>query len=329
MSANTMTVRHRYGYIGVFGDEIDTYAKEASEQEHVDMPHTAPYHMTLIAKFEIQQLVLENRISLEGLVEEAQQLESRSIYPLGVGGDPKGVCWVVMVWNAGNIFRKKLGLPCKQFHITLSKVDDHNVDKGVRSLRDEGFTARLDSSQMDHLVVSCNLGGESSLASCYAREMCARFPEVGKGWIRLGDCARQEGASKLAMLAYARSLQCPQESARLGDYCAKKLLQCSLETGWGCLFGDNEYEQIPDELRSHLLSPWPRSLRETAMRIYESNAPLLVSTPRIHLQVPLVNVGRAKAEAGTGSLLLLVTPLTAWQSSSLSPASSAGSSLTS
>jgi len=302
MSDSKMYVRHRGGYIGVFGDQIDALAQEATDKVNVAAPQTSPYHITLLAKYEIKQLMQESRLSLETLVEDAQGLDTSSIFPLGVGGDPKKVCWMVMIWNAGNLFRKKCGLSCKHFHVTLSHTDEHDIDKGVRSLRDEAFTARLDGNQMDHLVLSCNLSGELELASRYALEMCGRFSHSSKGWVRLGDLARQRGESKLAMLCYAQSLQCAHENLKLRDYSMKKLVQCHALTELGCLFADNEYEQVPDELRSMLLSPWPQSIQQVAMNIYEGQAPQLAQIPRTHLLVPYSDPPCCDMEAGLFSL---------------------------
>ena len=52
---------------------------------------------------------------------------------------------MVVVWNDGNKWRKSVGLPAKQFHVTLSEADDHGVDKGILSLigRDEDRDSTL------------------------------------------------------------------------------------------------------------------------------------------------------------------------------------------
>ena len=42
-----------------------------------------------------------------GFIEKATKIDTKHIYSFGLGGNPQSVCWIVIIWNAGNIFRKK------------------------------------------------------------------------------------------------------------------------------------------------------------------------------------------------------------------------------
>ena len=201
MADQDIAIKYAGGYIGAAGPRIDAIANETVGRTTIATPQTSPYHITLLSKNEIRQLTTDGSINLEELTENASRVDTRAIFSLGLGGDPKHVCWIVTIWNAGNMFRKKYGLPCKQFHITLTDTDDHTVDKGLHSLRDPSALSSLNVTQMDHLILACNLNDQYDLTYMYAREMCQRFPQSEKGWLRLGDVARRNEQYKLAMLA--------------------------------------------------------------------------------------------------------------------------------
>jgi len=300
MTDQDIVIKYGGGYIGAFGPRIDTIVNEIVSQTTISTPQTSPYHITLLTKNEIRQMTTDGSINLNELTENATRVETKSIFTLGLGGDPKGVCWIVILWNAGNMFRKKYNLPCKQFHITLSDIDDHTVDKGLHSVRDPSSLNNLNVTQMDHLILACNLNDQYDLTYMYAREMCQRFPQSEKGWLRLGDVARRNEQFKLAMLGFAQTIQLLLEQGQDGkiqDYCMKKILHCAANhTELGCLFGENELEQIPEELRVHLFTPWPQALRQRLMNIFANEQPQMTQIPRIHMLVPYTD-RRQPAEA--------------------------------
>lgn len=293
MTDQDIVIKYGGGYIGAFGSRIDAIVNEVIARTTISTPQTSPYHITLLTKNEIRQLTTDSSINLDELTEAASRVETKSIFALGLGGDPKGVCWIVILWNAGNMFRKKYGLSCKQFHITLSDIDDHNIDKGIPSLRDPDSLINLNVTQMDHLILACNLNDQYDLTYMYAREMCQRFPQSEKGWLRLGDVARRNEQYKLAMLTFAQTIRLLPEQGQEGkiqDYCIKKIFHCAANhTEWGCLFGENELEQIPEELRIHLFTPWPQTLRQRLMNIFSNEQPQMTQISRIHMLVPYTN----------------------------------------
>ncbi|CAF3035978.1 unnamed protein product [Rotaria sp. Silwood2] len=295
MAENDVSIKHVRGCIGAFGPRIDSMANEVATAAGIIAVPLSPYHITLITKDELRQLSTDSSNKIDSLYENATEIDTRNIFSLGLGGDSKGVCWIVIIWNAGNIFRKKYGLSCKQFHITLSNNDDHTLDKSLNSLRTTFSFENLDLNTIDHLVLSYNLSDQYDQVFIYAREMCIHFPNSEKGWLRLADIARRNEYYKLAMLAYAQTLHLinAQDNEKIQDYCYKKILSCALiHTEWECLFGENEFDQIPEELKMNLFTPWTQVIRQRFMNIYSDVQPQFTQKSREHPLVPFIDPRR-------------------------------------
>lgn len=289
MAENGVIIKRAHGYIGVFGPRIDTVAYEIVTAAGITNVLPFPYHITLITKEELRKLASDSLQKIDDLSENASRIDTKQMISLGLGGNPKGICWVVMIWNAGNIFRKKCGLPSKQFHITLGSCDDHTVDKGIYSLHEVFSTESADINAIDHLVLSFNLSDQYDHALIYAREMCIRHPESEKGWLRIGDIARRNEQYKLAMLAYAQTLHIIHEerNEKIQEYCCKRILHCASNyTEWGCIFCADELEQIPDELKTHLFTPWTQRIRDYFINIYSDEQPQFSRPSREHVLLP-------------------------------------------
>lgn len=300
-AVDDMVIKRGGGYIGVFGPRIDSIANEVSTAAGITTVPPFPYHITLLTKDELRQLTADSVEKADALYENARGIDIKQIFSLGLGGDSQGICWVVMIWNAGNIFRKKYGLPMKQFHITLSSNDNHTLDKGLYSLCEPNSMDNLPLNLLDHLVLSYNLSDQQDQAFTYAREICRRFPDSEKGWLRLADLARRKEQCKLAMLAYAQTLRLidGQGNAKIQDYCVKKILNCASNyTEWGCLFREDDLEQIPEDLRDHLFAVWPQTIRQRFTDIYTEEQPQYEQLSREHLLVPFVDPRRPTQEPG-------------------------------
>jgi atypical dual specificity phosphatase len=301
MAENDIAVKRGRGYIGAFGPRIDTIANEVAIAAGITEIPEFPYHITLLTKDELRQLTTNLSNKIYDLYENATGIDTRHIFSLGLGGDPKGVCWVVIIWNAGNIFRKKYGLPSKQFHITLSNNDDHSVDKSLYSLHGIFSIENLNLNTIDHLVLSYNLSDQYDQALIYAREMCIRFPDSEKGWLRLADIARRNEQYKLAMLAYAQTIHLINEQGneKIQEYCYKKILNCaSIATEWECLFVENELAQIPEELKRNLFTPWIQTIRQRFVNIYSDEQPQFTQNTRDHLLMPFTDPQRTNQDLG-------------------------------
>jgi atypical dual specificity phosphatase len=301
MAENDIDIKRGGGYIGAFGPRIDTIANEVAIAASITAVPSSPYHITLITKDELRQLTTDLANKIDDLYENATRIDTKQIFSLGLGGDPKSVCWVVIIWNAGNIFRKKYGLSSKQFHITLSNNDDHSLDKSLYSLRELFSIENLNLNIIDHLVLSYNLSDQYDQAFIYAREMCRRFPDSEKGWLRLADIARRNEQYKLAMLSYAQTLRLidGHGNEKIQEYCSKKIFNCASNyTEWECLFGENELNQIPDELKINLFTPWTQTIRQRFINIYADEQPQYQQNSREHLLMPYIDPRRTNQDLG-------------------------------
>lgn len=140
-----MNTRICRGYLGVFGPSIDNIAREyitalkelrGLEQQSLRLKD-GEYHITIASKPELQELRaagtitsddLKTSLSLEGLNDDLQRPNTSPII-YGLGSNQQGVYWATGVWAAGQRFRSQLGLPPKQFHVTLTSIDEHGIDK--------------------------------------------------------------------------------------------------------------------------------------------------------------------------------------------------------
>lgn len=301
MAENNIAVKRGGGFVGAFGPRIDSIAEEVTTAAGITTVPTTPYHITLLTKDELRQVTTDSSDKVDDIYDSAARIDTKQIFSLGLGGDPKGVCWVVIIWNAGNIFRKKYGLPSKQFHITLSETDNHSLDKSLHSLCDTFTMEDLNLNIIDHLVLSYTLADQYDQAFIYAREMCRRFPDSEKSWLRLADIARRNEQHKLAMLAYAQTLRLldGQRNDKIQEYCSKKIFHCAANFNeWECLFGENELEQIPEELQVHLFVPWTQTMRQQFINIYSDEHPQYQQVSRIHFLVPYLDPRRANQGLG-------------------------------
>ena len=89
------------------------------------------------------------------------EVELTNIYLLGSGSKGE-VRWQVVVWNHGNLWRHQHGLPRKEFHVTLSEVDDWEASKGIGSILGRvgeeevvDIVTGLGEVGMNHVIVAC------------------------------------------------------------------------------------------------------------------------------------------------------------------------------
>ena len=301
MAENNIAVKRSGGYLGVFGPRIDTLAIEVAIAAAVTTVPSTPYHITLVTKDELRCLTAHSSNKVDNLYDSATKIDTKHILSFGFGGDPKGVCWIVIIWNAGNIFRKKYGLPSKQFHITLSNNNDHSLDKSLNSLRTIFSVENLNLNMIDHLVLSYHLSEQYDQVFIYVREMCIRFPNSEKSWLRLADIARRNQQYKLAMLAYAQTMHLAngQENEKVQGYCSKRIFHCaSIYTEWECLFVENELDQIPEELKMNLFTPWTQTVRQRFINIYSDEQPRFNQNPREHLLMPFIESRQTNESIG-------------------------------
>ncbi|KAI0789376.1 ATP dependent DNA ligase [Abortiporus biennis] len=279
--------------IALLGAEIDAVA-DRMRHDVADFecaPSSNPYHITMFSKDETRALQ-SNHSSQELLqkVRESARTSLHLVHYLGVGRHPlsqPNVFFVVCIWAKGQQIRKHFGLPPKDFHITLSRSDTHNVDKGVSTVFSNQFPLNLSQELLDDLIFTLHMMGRDIQAKEYALLLCQQHPGCEKGFIRLGGIALKSGEYKLAMLSFAHGHQ-HSCSVSVKDYCIRKILYCAAETEWGTVFTTEEQDQLPRPLLYTLLEPWSEELRSTLSKVQFT--PTQTRGPRDQMFIPLNNL---------------------------------------
>jgi atypical dual specificity phosphatase len=226
------------------------------------------WHMTLVTKDELHRLSAD-------AVQEAMESLSTRCFAIGLGGgdgatriqSPSGVYFVVCVWPKAQAFRTKHGLPPKDFHVSVSTVNRHNLDKSSDALLNDACLEALDRSALEALSRQVMLERKPDRALEIATILCTRFGEESwRGWVRLADAALLTDRPKLAMLSYGhlveRMIARPGENdsggrgSPLWQHCCAQISKCAEATEWGPVFVDEELEQVPLELRRFLCRRW-------------------------------------------------------------------------
>jgi atypical dual specificity phosphatase len=201
-----------------------------------------------ISQLELETLSEAQRTTLS-------ELDLRSLYPIGIAYKGGNCYYLIFIWNAGYLFRKKAKLSSNTLFYSLLTDESNaicpNIDQLLRPLDIEKYDAQV----LDHLSFALLHSGRLDLALQSAISLCEKTPETEKGWLRLGDISFKMESFKLAMLAYGRLLHVPT-SQKLFTYCIERSTLCSIHTEWGHVFLEEELEQIPASLSSVLLEPW-------------------------------------------------------------------------
>ncbi|KAH0288725.1 hypothetical protein KCU62_g4958, partial [Aureobasidium sp. EXF-3399] len=108
-----------------------------------------PYHVTVITKAEIQHFDDERKTEVEQFLNESPSLTP----PVDLGVGTQGsVAFNVLFWPHGDKIRALFGLPRKDFHVTLSPTDNHDIDKGVTAI---SRCKALTVEQLDQIISNC------------------------------------------------------------------------------------------------------------------------------------------------------------------------------
>ncbi|CAE6464253.1 unnamed protein product [Rhizoctonia solani] len=315
-----MNMRMCRGYLGVFGPKIDDISKEYVQSLMDQYGNRNPqlkqdeHHITVVSRHELQALRSNGTLSsnelnaIPKLDQLNNDLEKANTSPVvyGLGTNRKGVYWVTIAWASGQRFRTQLGLPPKQFHITLTSVDEHDIDKGPSSViwihpslpvvktilgHDD---LNLTSSSRTEFLASFAYGllaqYELALAQSAAELLAMSEPTNPRSFICLGDVSVQRDRWKLAMLCFGSALKLyvfdpintDLKTDRISTYCLKQLRRSAEFTDWGTIFmatglsndeTASEFDELPaiPTLRGYLCQPWPVSLRQYIQYIYEKS----------------------------------------------------------
>ncbi|ETP29550.1 hypothetical protein F442_21321 [Phytophthora nicotianae P10297] len=260
------------------------------------------WHMTLVTKDELRELSTD-------AIQEAMEPLSTRCFAIGLGGGseatrdlgPAGVYFVVFVWPKAQAFRTKHGLPMKDFHVSVSIANRHDIDKTSDALLDNSCLESLGKSALEALSRQVMLEHKPECALEIATLLCTKFgEETARGWVRLADASLLTDRPKLAMLSYGhlveRMTRTPQDDSEgrgsaLCRHCCTQLSKCAELTEWGPVFAKEEIEQVPSNLRSFLCRPWSISTW-TAIRDSTQNTSMALSYPsRERLTTPYSPLG--------------------------------------
>ena len=277
MTSRLSYIRGAFALVGPFIDELAQDGVQCARSITGTASNAPqPYHITLFTKAEVRTIPRE-RV-------DALQPDVRYIYSAGVGGNKDtGVLYIVIIWAAGQQVRKQFGLAPKQFHITLSAVDNHDMDKGVGSLFPNQFPSNPTPEFTDHLAFTLHIFGQYFKAREYSLQLIMSQPDSPKGYIRLADSALGDGLHKLAILAYTCTFRTVDDE-KIRSYCVKKIIECSKGTEWGLVFQEQEITELPEDIVDTLLEPWPPALCEAISD--KDIVPTLQLLPRDSLFVP-------------------------------------------
>ncbi|KAG9086061.1 hypothetical protein FS749_003931, partial [Ceratobasidium sp. UAMH 11750] len=320
-----MNARMCRGYLGVFGSEIDTLARSHTvtlaglcHEDNLKLKQ-GEYHITIASKPELQSLrstgalPSEDSKSLPGLAQLNDDLGRPSSSPIafGVGSNRKGVYWITVAWAAGQKFRRQLGLPVKQFHITLTSIDEHGIDKGPRTViwtpesvpfvRHILYQSNLDLGGQPNSISPKDLvqsneeylsafaygllaQNDTPLAQSAAELLVISAPRAPRSFVCLGDVSIQRGLWKLGMLSFGCALdlhlsdltdEVDIKSSRISVYCLRQLRRSADHTDWGAIFIDGELEELPtaSTIRAYLCQPWSAALRLFLQSVYGNAEP--------------------------------------------------------
>ncbi|KFY40018.1 hypothetical protein V494_03711 [Pseudogymnoascus sp. VKM F-4513 (FW-928)] len=287
------TIQEARGYVSLVGDSVNNLATGAIRDLKQKVPdiqiQTSPFHITLVTKDEKRNLPAGALASLAKFT-NYNASEIGIIHTLGTACMKRSsgnVAFIVVIWVTGQQIRKRLGLPQKDFHITLSANDDHDIDKSITFLRAGEFDVQNASLEcLDHLTFTLHNAGRYLDAKAYSQEILLKNADSSKGWLRLADAALQLEEFKVSMLAYAQACQ-TSENDKMSAYTLKLLQKCSANTEWGALLQEDELVQlegISKQIIQRLLKPWPNNLRESIADMGVS--PSLCLEPRQHLSIP-------------------------------------------
>ncbi|KAF8760725.1 ATP dependent DNA ligase [Rhizoctonia solani] len=233
-----MNTRMCRGYLGVFGPKIDEIANEYTQSLMDQYGDTNPQ------------------------LKRGDALEKTNTSPViyGLGTNRNGVYWVTVAWALGQRFRAQLGLPPKQFHITLTSVDEHEIDKGpssviwvhpslaiVETILGHDSIDSASSSQTEFLASFIHgllAQYEFTLAQSAAELLVMSEPTNPRGFVCLGDVSVRRDHWKLAMLCFGSALglyvcdptKTDLKTDRISSYCLKQLRRSAEFTDWGTIF---------------------------------------------------------------------------------------------
>lgn len=241
------------GAVALVGQAIDTAVLDLCQ---TTKSPSHQLHITLLTAAEYKEI---KKPPLYGLT-----IQCENIYILPPAAPTKSnVCYLPVIWNHADIWRKFVGLGSKSYHITLSHTDEHSLDKSLSSYftvtgtlnNAIGEAAQIDVDALDHLVVSIFANPAYSMQA--AQKMVGSFPTSYKGYLRFVDAMVALNSTKSAALSYAQS-QVYEPSLLVPV--SQRIRKLSDSVSYGPIVTAKETEQIDTFLRQYLLQAWTPEL---------------------------------------------------------------------
>lgn len=262
------------GFAAVYGveDIVNTFT------HLLEAPSTHPLHVTLVSKEEGRLLQERN---FPPPFSESTKVED--LIPLGIGGIPnKGVSFIVILFNSANLARKRVGLPAKNFHITLAaslhtSADDYPHDLSTLISSPLENDSPLPLKILDALALHHFSRADFTSSLTIAVRAIDEDNNSFQAFTRLGDAALKLDKRKAAMLSFAQAYDLSLHSSPVQHYCMKRILECSSQSEWGTTMTRHEWrclEQLfKPELRRLLFRPWSMELRDAVRSASQSLPP--------------------------------------------------------
>ena len=240
----------------------------------------APYHITLLSKAEFQGLAKGQSANLPSTI------DTDHVFAAGMGSSPGKGMFIVIIWAAGQQFRKQLSLPPRQFQIVLSGITgtEDDADMGIGSLLPGQFPASPSPDFLDHLVFTLHISKDYEREKPYCVDLILALPDSHRGFLRLADAALSTEQHKLGMLSYACAFERSADK-KVQNYSIRKMVECSKDTEWGSILLESEIAKLPGAIRPLLLAPWSTELRLLVNSV--DIVPRLCLEPREHLFLPV------------------------------------------
>ncbi|PVF97953.1 hypothetical protein CPB86DRAFT_706003 [Serendipita vermifera] len=180
--------------------------------------------------------------------------------------------YVVFIWNAGYLFRKKAKLGSYPiFAIPVSGQKRSGFQPQVEDILPSFNPQQLGIDVLDHLSFALLHAQKEHQALQVATTLAQKEPVSFRGWLRLADVAFKLGYHKLAMLAYGRILSLQGASAKVRSHALDRIMATASYTEWSHIFLKGEIDQLPPSLHAPLLETWSNEVRDEISDLYGSS----------------------------------------------------------
>lgn len=297
------------GYISLIGESIEHVANNMLQKIqgdlHIHVQKEIPFHITIFSKHEVQKLK-KDKVVIDVILKEQggddPKNNKQHFIPLGLGKN-HNVFYVVIAYPYGAQLRKLYNFPAKDFHITLSSNDAHDIPKDVTTLQQD-YICELSEKDVDS-ILSCQtyatdpcmvrhiynrypcekvfhrLSTLTPFENDFITETLKAYPSWSAPYLRYGENAMKDKNYKVAMtallIAWYNAIKMNQK-----DYIMNRLIKCSAQTEWGPVFFDEIDESaLQDPMMNFLVDRYLASCPFPRLPLPDNYVPQLSAESRI------------------------------------------------